>query len=224
MSQSSPHVDPHALPEVHYPESDGKPMADNTLQYRWMTLIKENLDRAHPEAFVAANLIWYPVRGRNDLWRAPDVLVALGRPKGERGSYRQWEEGGVAPQVVFEIWSPGNTPADAVDKHAFYERHGAEEYYLYNPHDGYLAGWVRHQGALVEQTAMAGHRSPRLGFRFVVDEGGLHLEHADGRPFLSYDEIATLLDQQRARADQAEQRAAALAAKLRALGIEPDEV
>lgn len=27
-----------------YPSSDGKPMADNTWQYRWIVLIKENLE------------------------------------------------------------------------------------------------------------------------------------------------------------------------------------
>ena len=27
--------------EVFYPESDGKPMAENTLQYRWMVLLIE---------------------------------------------------------------------------------------------------------------------------------------------------------------------------------------
>jgi hypothetical protein len=27
-----------------YPSSDGKPMADNTQQYRWLVLIKENLE------------------------------------------------------------------------------------------------------------------------------------------------------------------------------------
>jgi Uma2 family endonuclease len=40
---------------------------------------------------------------------APDVMVVFGRPKGERRSYRQWQEGNIAPQVVFEILSSGNT-------------------------------------------------------------------------------------------------------------------
>ncbi len=29
-----------------YPESDGKPMADNTKQFRWIVVIKENLKQA----------------------------------------------------------------------------------------------------------------------------------------------------------------------------------
>ena len=35
-------------------------------------------------------------------------MVVFGRPKGRRGSYRQWEEDNIPPQVVFEILSPGN--------------------------------------------------------------------------------------------------------------------
>jgi hypothetical protein len=40
---------------------------------------------------LSPDLLWYPVRGQPRLRMAPDVLVALGRPKGYRGSYRQWE-------------------------------------------------------------------------------------------------------------------------------------
>lgn len=29
---------------IQYPESDGQPMADNTLQFQWIVLIKENLE------------------------------------------------------------------------------------------------------------------------------------------------------------------------------------
>jgi hypothetical protein len=30
--------------EIIYPDSDGKPMADNTLQFRWIVTIKEGLE------------------------------------------------------------------------------------------------------------------------------------------------------------------------------------
>ncbi len=32
-------------------------------------------------------------------------MVVFGRPKGDRGSYKQWLENQIAPQVVFEILS-----------------------------------------------------------------------------------------------------------------------
>ncbi len=88
-------------------------MSDNTLQFEWIVTIKEGLEavfRNDPQVFVAGDLLWYPVQGNPKIRTAPDVLVAFGRPKGYRGSYRQWEEGGIAPHVVFEVLSPGNRP------------------------------------------------------------------------------------------------------------------
>ena len=78
--------------KVEYPESDGKPMADNTVQFRWIVKLQGGLDvlfRDDLKVFVAGDLLWYPVEGNNKLRMAPDVMVAFGRPKGDRGSYRQ---------------------------------------------------------------------------------------------------------------------------------------
>jgi Uma2 family endonuclease len=86
-------------------------MADNTLQYEWIVTIKGGLDavfRDAPSVFVAGDLLWYAVEGDTTIRCSPDIMVASGRPKGYRGSYRQWEEGNVPPQVVFEILSAGN--------------------------------------------------------------------------------------------------------------------
>ena len=98
-------------PDVIYPDSDGQPMSDNTKQFRWILIIQQNLAwlfADDPNVFVAGNLLWYPVEGDNKTSIGPDVMVVLGRPKGDRGSYQQWEEENIAPQVVFEILSPGN--------------------------------------------------------------------------------------------------------------------
>ena len=77
---------------IIYPESDGKPMADNTKQFRWILVIQQNLDwmfADNPNVFVAGDLFWYPVEGKPRIVTAPDVMVVVGRPKGERGSYQQ---------------------------------------------------------------------------------------------------------------------------------------
>nr|WP_305037851.1 hypothetical protein [Halomicronema sp. CCY15110] len=88
---------------VIYPDSDGQPRADNTKQFRWIVTIKENLEllfRDRPDVFVAGDLLWYPVEGDNTLRQAPDALVVLGRPKGDRGSYQQWKEADIPPSRV----------------------------------------------------------------------------------------------------------------------------
>jgi Uma2 family endonuclease len=218
--------------EVFYPDSDGKPMADNTKQFRWIVVIEQNLellfaDRA--DVFVAGDLLWYPVEGNNALSTAPDTMVIFGRGKGDRGSYQQWHEGNIAPQVVFEILSPGNTAREMERKLLFYQAHGVQEYYLYDPDRIQLRGWQRSQIGLLEQIeSMPGWVSPRLGIRFELGEE-LELFRPDGQAFFSFAEINQQLEQaqERAnqaqeRANQAQERADRLAEKLRELGIDPD--
>jgi Uma2 family endonuclease len=218
---------------VFYPESDGQPMADNTEQFDWIVLIKLGLEWLFVErqdVFVAGDLLWYPVEGDNKTCAAPDVMVAFGRPKGFRGSYLQWLEGGIPPQVAFEIVSPGNTIPELMHKFEFYDRFGVEEYYLYDPQRRHLNGWRRIDGKLTEIPVMHGWVSPRLGIRFEWLEGELRLFGPDNQPFVSYVDLARQwrlglqrVEQEHQRADQERQRAERLAVQLRALGIEPQE-
>ena len=145
-------------PPIVYPDSDGQPMSDNTRQYEAIVMIQGGLDalyRNRPDVFVAGNNLWYPVEGEPTIRNAPDVMVVFGRPKGRRGSYRQWVEGGIAPQVVFEILSPGNRADEMERKFQFYERHGVEEYYIYDPDRGDLVGWRRGEADLEQIPEMA---------------------------------------------------------------------
>ncbi|NLF71041.1 MAG: Uma2 family endonuclease [Candidatus Anammoximicrobium sp.] len=210
--------------EIQYPDSDGQPMADNTVQFRWIVRLQGGLDalfRDDPNVFVAGDLLWYPVEGNNTLRAAPDVMVVFGRPKGDRGSYRQWEEGDVAPQVVFEILSPGNRPAETIRKFRFYERFGVEEFYLFDPDTQLLEGWFREGGSLTEIEQVDGWTSPRLGVRFDLSRGELQVLRPDGRPLATYVELAAQAEQERQRAEQERQRNERLVAQLRAAGIEP---
>jgi Uma2 family endonuclease len=224
--------------DVFYPDSDGQPMASNTEQYRWIVIIQQNLDWLLPEAFVAGDLFWYPVEGRADISVAPDVMVALGRPKGKRLSYKQWEEEGTAPQVVFEILSPSNTRREMDAKLLFFDRHGVEEYYLYDTERRELSGFIRGDYGLTPIADMADWVSPSLKIRFDISGDELKLICPDGKPFSSYQEVLALAEtaeqraesaEQRAetaeqRAESAEQRAVKLAEKLKSLGIDPEQV
>jgi Uma2 family endonuclease len=58
---------PQQEQDLLYPSSDGKRMADNTRQYRWIVLIKENLEilwAAIPDVFIAADLLWGTSKNR----------------------------------------------------------------------------------------------------------------------------------------------------------------
>jgi Uma2 family endonuclease len=225
--------------QIVYPESDGKPMADNTLQAQYIVYLFDGLRalfRDDPNVFVAADLLWYPVEGDPNTCTAPDVMVVFGRPKGHRRSYLQWQEDNIPPQVVFEIWSPSNTYRDFVEKLTFYERHGVEEFYLYDPERGHLEGWIRQGDKLVPIEKMDGWVSPRLGIKFTLKGKDLVVYRPDGEPFLPYEELQARyeelqgryeeaqkrLEQERQRAEQERQRAERLAQRLRELGVEPE--
>ena len=196
------------LTTINYPESDGKPMADNTKQFHWITVIKQNLDwffAQDPQVFIAGDLFWYPVEGRPNIVTAPDVLVVFGRSKGDRGSYKQWEENNIAPQVVFEILSPSNSKTEMEKKLIFYDRYGVEEYYIYDPDYQQLEGWLRGDNNSLENIpTIFNWVSPRLGIRFEQSERELKLYRPDGTPFHSYNEINSLLLEERQRADRLE--------------------
>ena len=183
--------------DIDYPSSDGKPMAENTRQFLWITIIKCGLEaffRNDPDVFIAGDLLWYPVE-LESLSTAPDTMVVFGRPKGHRTSYRQWEEDHIAPQVVFEVVPPGNRPPELVEKHQFYETHGVEEYYLYYPEEVRLEGWLR-QGSVFRkiQRIHEGWTSPRLQLRFEIEDE-LVLTTPDGKRLIDYVELAIQLEE-----------------------------
>ncbi len=220
--------------EIIYPESDGKPMANNTEQFNWIVAIEQNLEwlfADNSNVFIAGDLLWYPVEGKPKIVNAPDVLVVLGRPKGKRGSYLQWKEDGIPPQVVFEILSPGNTKSEMERKLVFYERYGVEEYYIYNPENYQFQAWWRGDGGLDVVEIADNLVSPRLGIRFEPSETELKIYRPDGVKFLSYVEINQQLEAERQRTEETEakliaeqQRNQRLVERLRQMGINPDEL
>jgi Uma2 family endonuclease len=236
---------------VVYPDSDGQPISDTTKQFKWIVLIAENLD-ATLTCFVAGDLLWYPVKGHPEIRIGPDVLVAQGRPKGDRGSYIQSREDDVAPTVVFEVLSPSNSMREMSRKAAFYQAYGAKELIIIDPDAE--SGWafVRNDAnafQLIDD--LVGWTSPALGIRFERDGDELVVLHPDGSRFLSFGELQARTDdaiaradeeraraddaiaradeeraragEERARADDAIARADRLAAKLAALGVSPDD-
>ena len=225
---------------VVYPSSDGKRMAENTVQYRWIVTVKAGLDALFdhdPTVFVAGDNLIYPVEGDNKTRTAPDVYVAFGRPKGDRGSYQVWVEGGIFPQVVWEILSPGNRRGEMADKRAFYEEYGAEEYVVIDPDRHTAEVWLRDPaGRLVRVPDAAGWTSPRTGVTLVRGDPEWRVVRPDGRDFETPQEMFARAEAGRREADAERRRAdanqreadaertetARLRALLRAAGIDPD--
>ena len=208
-SAPKPHTLPTPPPEVIYPDSDGKPMADNTRQFDTIVMIQGGLaalfaDR--PDVFVAGDLLWYPVEGNPSIRAAPDAMVVFGRPPGYRGSYIQHQEDHIAPQVTFEVLSPSNTRTEMRRKLKFYEQHGVEEYYEYDPDRGTLKGWLRRNGRLEPIVQMEGWVSPLMGIRFSLEGSDLVLYRPDGRRFETFVELDQRFEAERRRAEAERQQ------------------
>jgi Uma2 family endonuclease len=218
-----------------YPDSDGKPMADNTVQYRWIVRLVANLKHLFQgqNVFVAGDLLWYPRRVEVPPApaQAPDVMVVFARPDGgseallqaDRGSYKQWEEENIAPQVVFEFLSPSNSAREMLNKQSFYREYGVLEMFFYDLDSRDFWGWVRErEGEFLPVTPL--HfpwTSPALGIRFEMDADGLAIFDPDGKPFQDPSEVFTERDRAEQELDRAKQERDRAFAKLRELGIDP---
>ena len=167
-------------------------MALSTLHFKWIVNIKNNLESLTKgkNIFVAGDLLWYPVRGSVKTCKAPDVMVAIGRPKGNRLSYLQWHEGNVAPQVVFEIYSKSNRRRmNKENLLEFYEKYGVEEFYSYDPVKDEFTVHQRQGNRLTPLEGLQKWVSPLLKIQFEFSEKILRIYHPDGRPFINFEEL-----------------------------------
>jgi Uma2 family endonuclease len=242
----------NSIKRVIYPSSDGQPMAESTEHYQWIVTITgglETLFKDDPNIFVAGDLLWYPVEGKPEICRAPDAMVVFGRPKGARGSYIQHQESGIAPQVVFEVLSKGNTILGMAQKLDFYQTYGVTEYYVYDHMANDLAGWIRNPESgsdrLEPITNIQNWQSPLLAIKFEITDDSLNIFQPDDTKFLTYLEQAEQAQLERDRAELERKRAelernraeterfakeqaintmSKFAAKLREMGIDPEKL
>jgi hypothetical protein len=113
-------------------------------------------------------------------------------------------------------------------KFSFYERYGVEEYYIYDPDEFTLEGWLRHNDQLVAIPDMTDWTSPRLGIRMLWQpRQELQLFYPNGESFLTSLELKAQVsqavqraEQERKRAEQAEMALAAERERLAALEVE----
>lgn len=156
--------------EIHYPETDGKPMAESDLHRDIMLYLVRLLQRffAGQPVYVSGNLLVYYEQGNRYKSVAPDCFVVRDIEPRLRKTYKIWEEG-KAPEVVFEVTSHSTQNEDLGKKMGLYARMGVQEYYLYDPTADYLQPSLR---AFVLQ---GGGYVPMTPAREEVDLGDLAL-------------------------------------------------
>ena len=168
-------------------------LQQTTQQTTNAAVIKEGLEAlfaSDPDVFVAGDLPWHPVKHYERTRVVPGVMVVFGRPKGYRGSYRQWEEDGVALQVVFAVAMPSDRGGAMAQKSVWCDRYGVKEYYIYEPYRKDFTAFVRSvETGYLEDVPLpaSGYISPRLGVRFDLSTGDLIIYRPDGEPLGAYD-------------------------------------
>ena len=126
--------------KIHYPESNGLPLAETRFQYDSLTYAAGALDihfRDRPDVSVEGNRLLYYVEGEPRFSVAPDVFVVIGAPKRRRRTYLLWEEP-KGPDFVLEVTSWSTRRRDQVFKRNLYARLGVSEYWLFDPTGDWL--------------------------------------------------------------------------------------
>ena len=130
---------------IEYPESDGKPMAENDAQRDAILYGCGALGlryRERPDVYVSGDLLIYYEEGNLEVSVAPDVFVVFGVEDRLRGNYKVWEEG-KGPDFVLEVASPSTWREDVRRKPGVYAGLGVREYFLYDPTGEYLTPRLR---------------------------------------------------------------------------------
>ncbi len=126
---------------IHYPESDGKPMAESPEHLEVMLSLIASLQAyfaARQDVYVAGNQFLYWVEGNPRQRVAPDVYVVFGVPRRPwRATWKVWETG-KAPDLIIELTSPSTASEDLGRKYQLYQRLKVGEYVLIDVKHEYL--------------------------------------------------------------------------------------
>jgi len=203
--------------EVHYPESDGKPMGETDEHREAMIRHIQILQEYYKgqRVYVSGDLLVYYEQGNPRKYVVPDAFVVKGITPKRRRVYKTWvERKGL--DVVIETTSRKTKRKDMVEKPELYARLGVKEYFLFDPDQEYLdpplQGYRLSEGQYAEiaPDPGGGLTSQELGLRLCVEEGILQFYRMDtGERLLTPAERAD-------REAQARQAAEAELARLRA--------
>jgi Uma2 family endonuclease len=220
----------NALPtQDELPCDDGVPMETQRHKFQ-MDLLMDTLlpwlDRRE-DGYVGGNMFIYfsTAQVKNQDFKGPDFFAVLGVPKGERKSWVTWEEGR-APDVVIELLSESTAKIDKTEKKQIYQdKLRVSEYFWYDPFNSEdLAGFVLLDGVYepIQANEQEWLISRRLGLALVRWEGKYKGVTAVWIRWATLDGM--LLPTPQELAEEAQQKAERLAAKLRELGINPENV
>lgn len=148
-----------------------------------------------------------------------------------------WEEDGRYPDLIIELFSDSTAKVDRTTKRGLYaERFHTPEYFYFSPENFEFAGFKLdlNQYVPLVPNDQGWFWSESLGFFLSLHNGQLRYFSLEGSLTPTPDEAArseilkanqaiTIAEQETLRAEQEKSRADRLAAKLKELGIDPDQ-
>jgi hypothetical protein len=204
------------LDEEPFVDPDTLKMPESPEHRRVAELIAAVAEHFVRTVAVYRDMNWYPLDGGHAV--APDVMtLPNGALSDGAKSYRQ-SPGRPDPGVVVEVASATDTYSGFLAKAQRYKRLGVTVYNV--TIDADALGVTRFGGDTADYLDWTGRPIPEFGnLRIGVGEGAIIVITPDNRELRRVDDLVTLLER---RASHFEQRAAAMEAQLRALGLEPD--
>jgi Uma2 family endonuclease len=227
---------PSEFPRLHPPEGDRHRIPKE----RALESLREYFRRLRRRVYLSSELpVYYP----GERMFGPDVLAVLDVDPHPR---ERWvvaaEQRGL--DFVLEVHVSGHRAKDLEENVTRYARLGIPEYFVYEPLRsrllGYrlVAGRADYQPIVPQEGRWA---SDVLGLDLAMENGRIRFYHGSAslpeaeelivRLGTMIDDIvsreeatARQLEEERSRADEATSRADRLAARLRALGVDPDAV
>ncbi len=201
--------------------SDEPPM-ESTLHYAQLALLVaclERLWRDRQDYFIGANLSVYFSLAElsRRQFRGPDFFLVRGVEKRPRASWVVWEEGGRYPDLIIELLSESTAATDRTAKRALYQDvFRTPEYFWFSPETLEFMGLRLEGGRYLEIPADEhGRRWSRvLELSLGIHEGQLRY----------FTEAGDLVPTPQEAEEEQRRRAEALAARLRELGVDPDQI
>jgi Uma2 family endonuclease len=190
-----------------------------------MILLLESLElfwKDRRDFFAAGNLTIYysPRQLKSEHFRGPDFFVVLGTERRPRKSWAVWDEDGKYPNVIVEVLSSSTEAMDrGLKKQIYQDVFRTPDYFWFDPDTREFAGFHMVEGRYEPLAPNASGRlwSAQLALFLGVHEGQLRFFTPEGQLLPAARELAR-------QVEAAEQRAARLAEKLRALGVDPDAI
>ncbi|WP_427157851.1 Uma2 family endonuclease [Aliinostoc sp. HNIBRCY26] len=201
--------------------SDEPPLETELHLEQIMLLLKclKWLWRDRNDFYAVGNLTIYysPHQRKSEDFRGPDFFVVLGTERKTRKSWVVWEEEGKYPNVILEILSDSTVKTDkGLKKEIYQDTFRTPDYFWFDPFTLEFAGFHLLDGKYEPlQANDQGYLwSHQLGLYLGVDNGMVRFFTPEGQKVPTPEEAA----------QQAQEKAERLAAKLRELNIDPETI